>query len=388
VANSQPSPGRRIAFEILQRVAAGAHASELLVELAAPLDSRDAGLAAEVTLGVLRRQGQLDFLIEQTSGRPLAKLDPEVAIALRMALYQVRFLDRVPAYAAVNDSLNLLRAAKKTSAVGFANAVLRKAGREAGANPRRSFPVDLAVPEWLYSKWARDFGAKAAHSIALASLEVPRLYQNVPPAEDPPAGARPTSVPGCWEVDSPDPRYRVQDIGSQAIVPLLEIEPGSRVLDICAAPGNKTAQALQATPRVLAADMSLQRLKSLKPLGIPLVAMDATEPFPFGAPFDRILVDAPCSGTGTLAHNPEIKWRLAPHDFARFAARQEKILRQALEALAPGGLLVYSTCSLEPEENEQVAHRVAGGRIQREIRRMPGRAAGDGFYAAVIRSPP
>jgi 16S rRNA (cytosine967-C5)-methyltransferase len=113
--------------------------------------------------------------------------------------------------------------------------------------------------------------------------------------------------------------------------------------------------------------------------------MDAAEPFPFAAAFDRILVDAPCSGTGTLAHNPEIKWRLKPHDFARFAERQERILSHALEALAPGGLVVYSTCSLEPEENEDVVRRTAGSRIEREIRRMPGRDAGDGFYAAVIR---
>lgn len=385
VANSQPSPGRRIAFEILQRVGSGGHAGDLLLDLAAQLDSRDAGLAAEITLGVLRRRGQLDFLIERTSGRPIAKLDAEVAIALRMALYQVRFLDRVPAYAAVNDSLNLLRAAKKSSAVGFANAVLRKAGREAGTAPPRSFPTSLAVPTWLFEKWTRDFGAKLAHSIALASLEVPKLYQYVPAGADPPAGARATEVPGCWEVDSPDPRYRVQDIGSQAIVPLLEIERGNRFLDVCAAPGNKTSQALQATLRVLAADLSFQRLKSLKPSSIPLVVMDATEPFPFEASFDRILVDAPCSGTGTLAHNPEIKWRLAAHDLERFAERQARILRHALQALAPGGLLVYSTCSLEPEENEEVTRRVAGARIQREIRRIPGRDAGDGFYAAVIR---
>jgi 16S rRNA (cytosine967-C5)-methyltransferase len=380
VASTQPSPARVAAFDILQRVAGGAYASELLVERTAALDSRDAGLAAEITLGVLRRQGQLDFLIEHYAGRPLARIDPEVVIALRMALYQTRFLDRVPAYAAVNDSLNLLRGAKKASAVGFANAVLRNAGRTAV-----SIPNDQAVPQWLFQKWAQDFRGPLAKGIAQASLQVPPLYQNVPEGSPPPENATPTGVPNCWKVESPDARYRVQDIGSQAIIPLLEIADNHRLLDVCAAPGNKTSQALQATPQVLAADISLERLKGLKTLGIPLVVMDAAAPLPFGAVFDRILVDAPCSGTGTLAHNPEIKWRLRLHDLPRLVERQRNILQQALKALAPGGLLVYSTCSLEPEENEQVTHSVAAGRILREIRRIPGREPGDGFYAAVIR---
>jgi 16S rRNA (cytosine967-C5)-methyltransferase len=380
VANSQPSPARVVAFDILQRVAGGAYASELLVERTVGLDTRDAGLAAEITLGVLRRQGQLDFLIEHYSGRPLGKIDPEVVIALRMALYQTRFLDRVPAYAAVNDSLNLLRGAKKSSAVGFANAVLRNAGREAV-----SVPNDQAVPQWLFQKWAENFGGPVAKGIAHASLQVPSLYQNVPEGAEPPDGALATDVPNCWKVETADPRYRVQDIGSQAIIPLLDIQKGQRFLDVCAAPGNKTSQALQATPQVLAADISLQRLKSLGTLGIPLVVMDAAASLPFGAVFDRILVDAPCSGTGTLGHNPEIKWRLRAHDLPRFVERQQRILRQALQALAPGGLLVYSTCSLEPEENEQVTHAIATGRILSEFRRTPGRDQGDGFYAAVIR---
>jgi 16S rRNA (cytosine967-C5)-methyltransferase len=123
----------------------------------------------------------------------------------------------------------------------------------------------------------------------------------------------------------------------------------------------------------------------MKALGVPLVLADATVPLPFApGAFDRILVDAPCSGTGTLSHNPEIKWRLAVEDLPRFAERQRQILRNALAVLAPGGFLVYSTCSLEPEENEQVTAEVAD-RVQREIRRIPGRDAGDGFYAAVIR---
>ena len=378
---TKPAPARSTAYEVLLRVQEGAHASDLLIEKSAQLETRDAGLAAEITLGVLRRQGQLDFLIEHFSGRPIERLDVEVLLALRMALYQVRFLDRVPHYAAINDSLNLLHAARKASAVAFANAVLRKAA----ADVEVEIPTGLAVPAWLLEKWTGDFGGETALKMAAASLEVPRLYQHVPAGAEAPFGGRETDVPQCFQTDSPDPRYRIQDIGSQAVVPLLELERGQRFLDVCAAPGNKTAQALEITSQVVACDASFTRLKGMKAVGVPLVVADATRPLPFApGTFDRILVDAPCSGTGTLGHNPEIKWRLRAEDLPRFAERQRKILDNALEALAPGGLLVYATCSLEPEENEQVTGAIAG-RAQREIRRIPGREAGDGFYAAVIR---
>ncbi len=373
----KPAIARRVALDCLLRVEAGAYASERLIERTAGLDPRDAGLAAEITLGVLRRRGQLDALIEQHAKRPVAKLDAAVAMVLRMAIYQVRFLDRIPPYAAVNDSLNLLRAARKASAVSFANAVLRKVIAN-GAEPSDS----AAVPEWLLAKWRKDFGDAAALGIAHASLEVPRTYQHVPPGADPPPDAIATDVPGCWEVQSPDARFRVQDIGSQAIVPLLDVQPNHGVLDVCAAPGNKTAQIREIAPHVVAADLSFQRLIGMT--GIRVVA-DATQPLPFARAFDRVLVDAPCSGTGTLRHNPEIKWRVQPGDFASFATRQRAILTNALDVLKPDGLLVYSTCSLEPEENEHVVRAVCATRIVREIRRMPGRDEGDGFYAAVIR---
>ena len=368
---------RRVALDCLLRVQAGAFASELLIERTANLDSRDAGLAAEITLGVLRRRGQLDAVIEQYADRPVAKLDAEVAAALRIAIYQIRFLDRIPSYAAVNDSLNLLRAARKTSAVGFANAVLRKVIAN-GTNPAEN----AAVPDWLFTKWHKDFGPETALGIARASLEVPLLYQHVPPDAQPPADAVATDVPGCWAVQTPDPKFRVQDIGSQAIVPLMDLQPQHCVLDVCAAPGNKTAQIHETARYVVACDLSFQRLQGTN--GTRVVA-DATEPLPFARTFDRILVDAPCSGTGTLRHNPEIKWRVQPGDFANFAVRQRAILTNALEVLKPDGLLVYSTCSLEPEENEQVVRAVCGTRILQEFRRIPGREEGDGFYAAVIR---
>jgi 16S rRNA (cytosine967-C5)-methyltransferase len=178
---------------------------------------------------------------------------------------------------------------------------------------------------------------------------------------------------------------RRQDIGAQTVVPLLELQSGQRFLDLCAAPGNKTAQALE-TPglTVVACDSSQARLAAFHATGADLVRLDASHALPFGPVFDRILVDAPCSGTGTLGRNPEIRWRLVEGDIRKHAERQRRILRNALHCLKPGGRLVYSTCSLEREENEEVVRAVAPDRIRAERLRVPGRHAGDGFYAAVL----
>jgi 16S rRNA (cytosine967-C5)-methyltransferase len=168
------------------------------------------------------------------------------------------------------------------------------------------------------------------------------------------------------------------------VVPLLDLRPEQTFLDVCAAPGNKTAQALESGVRAIACDLHLSRAKTLLPLGIPVAVIDAQEGIPFSPKFDRVLVDAPCSGTGTLARNPEIKWRLKADDICDLQKRQIAILRNALGAVAPGGLLVYSTCSLEREENEDVI-AASGATVERTMQRIPGRDAGDGFFAAVLR---
>jgi 16S rRNA (cytosine967-C5)-methyltransferase len=349
-----------LAFDILRKVESGGYASDLLLERCGGMDSRDAGLATEIVFGVLRYRAQLDYLIELFSGRA-RKLDPEVRLALRMGIYQLRYLERVPAHAAVAESVELVRRARKTSAVGFVNAVLRKTHREAVEWPSRE--IELSCPEWLLARWERQYGAEAAEAIARAALEEPGKHRH---------------------------GERFQDIGSQSIVPLLEIEPGQRVLDVCAAPGNKTAQAVEAGGRVVACDLHFHRIAQVKGMGAELVQLDATRPLPFGARFDRVLVDAPCSGTGTLARNPEIKWRLKPADLWNLAARQRAILTNALAAVAPGGRLVYATCSLEAEENREVMEEVLaqarGWRIEATPMRLPGRDEGDGFLAAVIKS--
>ena len=227
-----PSPGRIAAFEILLKVEAGGYASDLLMTRTAGLDSRDAGLASEIVFGVLRYRAQLDFLIEHYSGRA-RKLDREVRIVLRMGIYQIAYLERVPAHAAVGESVELVKRARKTSAAGFVNAVLRKAaaaGREGAAIEGEAREVELSCPEWLLARWERHYGAEAAFGIARAALEEPEKYTR---------------------------GGRTQDIGAQAIVPLLRLEAGQTFLDLCAAPGNKTAQALETTIDAVAVRLAL-----------------------------------------------------------------------------------------------------------------------------------
>jgi 16S rRNA (cytosine967-C5)-methyltransferase len=353
---------RLVAFDILLKVESGGFASDLLLTHSASLDARDAGLAAEIVFGVLRYRAQLDFLIRHHSGRA-RKLDLAVRIALRMGFYQIRYLERVPSHAAVKDSVELVKRAHKTSAAGFVNALLRQANRDPVPWPTRE--IELSCPEWLLARWEAAYGAETAAGIAQAALHEPEKYVRISAAGD-----------------------RMQDIGSQSIVPLLRLEPGLRFLDLCAAPGNKTAQALEAGVHAIAADLHFHRLTLLKPLTANLVVLDGTRPLPFARLFDRILVDAPCSGTGTLGRNPEIKWRLKPDDLDDLRVRQSALLASALAVLSPGGLLVYSTCSLEPEENEQVVAQALppANLIEDTMRRIPGRDAGDGFYACVIKS--
>jgi 16S rRNA (cytosine967-C5)-methyltransferase len=346
-----PAPARIIAFDILLLVESGGYASDLLVSRAASLDARDAGLAHEIVFGVLRYRAQLDYLIAHYSGRG-GKLDVEVRTALRMGIYQLRYLERIPPHAAVADTVQLVKRARKTSAAGFVNAVLRKVNREPVVWPDRA--TELSMPAWLLERWDRHYGRDTADAIARAALIEPEKHVRITPAGE-----------------------RRQDIGAQAIVPLLDLQPGQRFLDLCAAPGNKTAQALEAGVHVVACDLHLHRLAPMKALTPNLVVLDGTRPLPFARPFDRILVDAPCSGTGTLARNPEIKWRLTPADLDDLHRRQVALLANARALLAPGGLAVYSTCSLEPEENEQVAGAPA-------LLRLPGRDPGDGFYASIL----
>ena len=385
------SPARRAAFEILRLVEGGGYASDLLRNRTAGLNRRDAGLASQIVFGVLRFQGQLDFLIRHFSGRAAGRLDREVRLALRIGIYQLRYLDRIPRHAAVAESVELLKRARKRSAAGLVNAVLRKVHRDPVEWP--DGPTELSHPPWLLESWERQFGRETAAGIARAFLQQPQTYIRVPAARRAEAiEIEENGVPGCFRLVAGEPGdFRRQDIGSQSIVGLLKLQSGQQFLDLCAAPGNKTAQALETRVRAVACDISFDRIRPLAELDASLVVLDAARPLRFRGRFDRILVDAPCSGTGTIGRNPEIKWRIQPSDVAAHRARQVKLVRNAVSVLAPGGRLVYSTCSLEHEENEQVVEEALGDaplrvRVERTIRRIPGRDPGDGFFAAVITS--
>ncbi len=382
------SPARLAAFETLEAVAKGAYASDALRDRSRTLEARDAALASQIVFGCLRRQAQLDYLIFVYSGRRATQLQIPVAIILRAAIFQLRYLQRIPAHAAVHESVELAKRFRRAAA-GLTNAVLRKVNREAVVWP--DLETELSCPRWLLESWTAHFGAAQARQIAQAALDEPQAYIRVPSGSLPPPDAvvEATEIPGCFELLSAlAPGMRLHDISSQAMLPLLGLRPGDRYLDLCAAPGNKTLQALE-TPLdfAVACDISTKRIRDI-PAVCPRVVLDATCPLPFGRQFDRIFVDAPCSGTGTLGRNPEIKWRVQERELSRFARTQARILSEAVPLLAPGGRLLYATCSLERGENEDVIARLLEERPQlrceREVWRLPGREAGDGFYGAVL----
>jgi 16S rRNA (cytosine967-C5)-methyltransferase len=390
------SSARKIAYEVLRRVdAEGAYASDLLhAELGARVKAEDAGLATELVMGVLRWRRLLDFLLERQLRKPVAKLDLPVALALRIGLYQLRFLERIPARAAVNESVELVKSARKTSAATLVNAVLRRASNEARAPDAQSVSPDAPLaerlgilhshPTWMVARWLARLGEQQTIALLEANNRTPRLtcaLHDVKQGEEIFAALEHAGLriePGkilqsAFAVSGGSPTrteafrsgaISIQDEASQTVPLLLDVQTNDRVLDLCAAPGGKTPPLVRAaggTGIVVAADRHAHRLRAMreqfKRLGLTevrLVELDAAHGLPFGILFNRILVDAPCSGTGTLARHPEIRWRLHPGQLAEFHALQISLLKSALERLAPGGRLVYSTCSMEPEENEQV----------------------------------
>jgi 16S rRNA (cytosine967-C5)-methyltransferase len=395
------SPARKIAFEILLRVDAGeGFGAELLQRSeVSDLNERDRALATEIVMGVLRWRGEIDHRLEQLSGKVTGSLDREVITALRMGIYQIAFLERIPKSAAVNESVELTKLARKRSAAGLVNAVLRKCepvgfrlrqGADALHDAQFLAGVRRTLPAWLLKRWERNFGAEAANRLAWMGTQVPATTLRITsrtPEPDEVIGklqengcrvrrgeyARQALIVEAGEVAASrlaeELGLCIQDEASQLVAELVGVRAGERVLDVCAAPGMKTSLLADAVGEglVVAADPSGRRLRTMQKLlprltvnaeAVRLVRLDASERLPFSLQFDRILVDAPCSGTGTLARNPEIKWRLAAEDPARLAAIQSKILVNALAALAPGGRLIYATCSLEPEENEMVVESV------------------------------
>jgi len=380
------SPARAAAFDILMRVAEhGAYASELLhSEKFRSLSHADHALATQITMGVLRWQSSLDENLAAVSSQKLARLDTEVLIGLRMGVFQLRFLERVPARAAIFESVELVKRARKRSAAPFVNALLRKAGALPNvpisdkADDAATLAAATAHPLWLVQRWIARYGAERARAICSYDQEIPATAVYLHPQElnegsmeTEFAHSGVTLEPGALltrarRVAAGDitktaafkaGRVAFQDEASQLVAML--VGSGRRILDCCAAPGGKTRFIAGNNPesQIVAVDLHPHRAGLVRRLGarenISVVAADARK-LPFDARFNRILADVPCSGTGTLAHNPEIKWSLKREDIDDLATRQISILKSALAQLEPGGRVVYSTCSLETEENEAV----------------------------------
>jgi 16S rRNA (cytosine967-C5)-methyltransferase len=422
-----PSPARLLAFRILSETEGG---GALLAERMAArdveaLDRRERAFLHELVLGTLRSRGRIDHALARASARPLAELDEPTLNALRLGAYQVLRL-RVPDRAAVSESVDLVRAAAPKAA-GFVNAVLRRLAREGAPpepdpvqDPRQWLTTIGSLPDWLADRWLARLGPAVAVARARAFEGVPPTVVRLNPrmtdaaARASAAGItlEPLRVPGAWQATGDAPTalmaagaVYVQDQGSQLIAHLAARE--GRVLDACAAPGGKStllADLGGARTCVVAADVSRPRVRTLAALArrwgaetVHVLAADARRP-PFARAFDSVLLDAPCSGLGTLGRNPDIRWRARPGDLARHAERQREMLESVAGLVAPEGTLVYATCSLEPEENEGVvapflesrpefataalpdwAAPLASGPFARTL---PERDGGDGFFAA------
>ncbi len=371
------SVARAAAFDILLRVeTTDAYASELLhSSRTQKLSPADHGLSTEIVMGVLRWRSVLDEKIAAHLDKPLSKLDAEVITALRIGTYQLLFLDRVPAHATVHESVELVKKARKRSAAGMVNAVLRKLHPKSGTMSSRAARNDSALethPGWLVQKWEQAYDTRTAQAICRHDQWAPdtviragrKLIEGLVTegfAIEPGRILKEAYTVARGDLTRTrafrERRLIIQDEGSQLVALLLG--EGKLILDCCAAPGGKTRILAESNPlaTVVAIELHPHRaalVSRLVPLSnIKVICADARS-VSFAAQFDRILVDAPCTGTGTLARNPEIKWRLTRDDISRLQVYQIEILTAALQKLAPGGQLLYSTCSLEPEENEAV----------------------------------
>ena len=380
------SPARKAAFDILLAVARGhSHSDDLLRGKAIDaLAAADRNLTTALVLGVLRWQIRLDRELQQFLKRPGVKLDREVLLALRLGAFQILHMNRIPARAAIDESVELAKRAGHRFASAMVNAVLRKLAGLPSAGSAEDAAGDTACaeahPDWMVERWIEFYGVEAALAICrhgqFPPVSVLRLADAAVESELAAAGLvlKPGSLMSCARrVVSGDVlatsayregRLRMQDEGSQLVAELAAIaigRSGERILDACAAPGGKTLILAERNPQacILACESSEQRCEQLRRRLAPFsdrvecrladAAMLAED-----AAFDLVLADVPCSGTGTLGRNPEIRHRLRLEDLPRQAERQRAILSSALRAVKPGGRVVYSTCSLEPEENEQV----------------------------------
>jgi 16S rRNA (cytosine967-C5)-methyltransferase len=433
---------RAVAIDVLARVeATDAYLNVVLDQrlAEAPLrDPRDAGLVTELCYGATRRRLGLDCAIGGFSDRKLAALEDRVLAALRVGAYQI-FHSRVPRRAAVSETVEGLKQLGLSRAAGFVNAVLRKvAAMESVPLPPESdlaghLSVRESHPRWLVERWLRRHGRSGAEAMLVANNEPPPVTVRTNsraggrdalaalfaeaglvamPTLRSPVGFR-LSSPGRVEdlVGFAEGRFQVQDEAAQLVGLYAAIPEDARVLDACAAPGGKACH-LAETHRVLAVDLYAFKLEKIRSEArrlqledrIEVLAHDATQPFPasIGA-VDAVLLDAPCTGLGTLRRHPELRWRRREEDVGRLATLQRRIVERCQDVVPPGGLLVYAVCSTEPEEGQDqidlflrshpdftqetpvLAERLGWPLVQGALRTLPGPDGMDGFYAARLR---
>jgi 16S rRNA (cytosine967-C5)-methyltransferase len=388
------APARKAAYTVLRSIATGRIdlPSALAGARQALGDERDRALTDEIALGSIRWRGAIDYLIEQFASRPLDRLDPEIQDILRLSIYQLLHLERVPAAAVVDDAVKLAGWSKKRSAGGMVNAVLREVSRNRHRLPLpdRSAGVDylavtLSHPRWLVSRWhdrhgfdATEAWARFNNTAAPLTIRANTLWNSRDELAEALArehiAAQPTRhAPQGLVVVRGNPlnthlaatgRFAAQDESSQLIAAFAAPRPGETVLDTCASPGGKTtamAAAMEDHGLLVAADLRPNRVRLLAQTvgtsgakAIRIVRLDLEQTLPFGERFDCVVVDAPCSGLGAIRRDPDIKWRREESDLARLASAQRVMLANAGHAVKRGGRLIYSTCSSEPEENEQI----------------------------------
>ncbi|HEY7693008.1 MAG TPA: transcription antitermination factor NusB [Gaiellaceae bacterium] len=353
------APARRAAYEVVLRVFEDdAYADRAFATAAAGLDGRDRALAQQIAYGTVQRVRALDHGIETLGRRPVRKLDPPVRAALRIGAYQLAYLDGVPAHAAANESVELVRGARLERAVPFTNAVMRRlaGGLRDLLDALPEGPLKQSYPDWIHETWRRDWGEEEALALMRAQNEAPETVVRVVRGE---VEGEPTDVPGAWRVARVDEqalaegRIWPQSRGSQLAGLAVGARPGERVLDLCAAPGGK---ATMLAGEVVAVELHEGRARELEEnvrrLGagnVRVVNADGLALPPELDGFDRALVDAPCSGLGVLAARPDLRWRARPLPELQLA-----LVRAAAERVKQGGTVTFSVCTINADENEAV----------------------------------
>jgi 16S rRNA (cytosine967-C5)-methyltransferase len=359
------SPARAAAFEVIRRVfEEEAYADRALRTAAAKLDERDRALARQLAYGTVQRTRTLDYLIETIGHRPVRRLDDPVRAALRLGTFQLAFLDGVPRYAAVNESVELVRRARLERAVPFTNAVLRRLAAEGRAcvealpeSTWEEAALRHSYPDWIAEVWWRDLGAEGALALMQAQNEAPPTVVRLVRGEI--DGVPDADVPGAWHVGHVDDdaladgRVWPQSVGSQLAGMCVGSAAGERVLDLCAAPGGKATMLAGDVVAVEANEARARELEvNIRRLGasnVQVICADGRDLPVELTGFDRALVDAPCSGLGVLAARPDLRWRSQP-----LPELQLELLNAAVARVRPGGTVVYSVCTVNRDEAEEV----------------------------------